>query len=53
LGGQVGCYSYTHLNTGADSVWLASGADTLAVLIFFHPGGAAGDPPDSFKVVAP
>lgn len=54
LGAEIGSYSYTHLNTGADTMWIVNSSDdTLSLFIFFHPGGAAGDPPDSFKVVAP
>ena len=42
--------SVTSYNANVDTVFVFSSAeDTIGAIIYFHPGGTAGDPPDSTR----
>lgn len=53
LGVKIGSKSYLNSAAGADTVWVCHGSDTLSFMIFYHPGGVTGDPPDTTEVEAP
>lgn len=53
LGYEIGAVSHSDYAAIQDTVWIRNGNDTLGKIIYYHPGGEAGDAPDSTKTEAP